>query len=144
MRFTATGASMAPAIRNGDVLHVEPVEAVAISLEDVVLYASARGLTAHRVVALPDQAGTLRCRGDAVGSEVERVDAGQVLGRVAAVDAAGGPRFAGARRLVERLKAWAREILPLGEGEVRPIDPPVTNLDLGSDPRMGGNGPRVT
>ncbi len=85
VRFAATGTSMAPAIRDGDVLTVEPVPASQVRLDDVVLYLAPRGLTAHRVVGTLAGAAFEAC-GDAPGSPVERVPEAAVLGRVTRVE----------------------------------------------------------
>lgn len=122
VRFTATGASMAPAIRAGDVLRVEPVAPTAVRLGDVVLYASLRGLTAHRVVEASDSAGMLRCRGDARGSELESVRTQEVLGRVTGVEAGETWRALPLLRLGLRLLglgARSRALLP----EAKPANP---------------------
>lgn len=91
VRFTATGASMAPVIRDGDVLTVAPVPASELRQDDVVLYLTPRGLTAHRVVRLLSAApAAFEACGDAPGSPLEQVPAAAVLGRVTRVER--GPR----------------------------------------------------
>ncbi len=87
VRFTATGTSMTPAIRHGDVLTVVPVPATELRPDDVVLYLSARGLTAHRVVRrLSAAPAAFEARADAPGSPLERVPEAAVLGRVTRVE----------------------------------------------------------
>lgn len=82
--FRASGSSMVPTLRAGDLVTVVPVGVADIRPGDVLLYATARGLTAHRVLrTLPgDSHRTFRTRGDAPGSTEEQVEASQVLGRV--------------------------------------------------------------
>jgi hypothetical protein len=103
---------MTPAIRDGDLLTVEPVTAPQVRRGDVVLYLSPRGLTAHRVVGLGPS--VLRCRGEAAGSEEELVPAELVLGKVEDIEHTTlvGPaaRF-GARGLVRHLPARIRVFL---------------------------------
>ena len=90
VRFRAPGASMHPTIRDGEVVTVFPVPTREIKCGDVFLYQAERGLTAHRVIRrLPGPKTVFRVRGDAPGSEEERVAADQVLGRVASVNRAG-------------------------------------------------------
>jgi len=87
VRFQATGASMAPSVLEGDRLTIEPVDATQVRPGDILFYATARGLTAHRVVErVSDVPAAFRTRGDAAGSEDETVTAGQLLGRVTRVE----------------------------------------------------------
>src|SRR5581483_789625 len=51
-RFRASGDSMLPTIRPGDLLEVERVNPAAIRRGDVVLARLSRGLTAHRIVRI--------------------------------------------------------------------------------------------
>lgn len=104
VRFTATGASMAPAIRHGDRLTVVPARASEVRLGDVVLYVTPRGLTAHRVVkALSASGEHLEMRGDAPRSQTERVPGTAVLGRVTRVERAATSAESGVRA---RARAW--------------------------------------
>jgi hypothetical protein len=91
---------MHPTIRDGDVVTVFPVPTREIRRGDILLYQAERGLTAHRVIRLlPGPKTVFRVRGDAPGSEEERVTPDQVLGRVASVDRAGrGLPFGGSLR----------------------------------------------
>lgn len=87
-RFRATGCSMSPFVRDGDILEVRPVDAAAIRYADIVLYCREnRRLIAHRVVG-----GTgnqhpveLLVQGDASLSSTEIVSLKSVLGRVVSV-----------------------------------------------------------
>jgi len=139
VRFRATGRSMSPAIRDGDVLDVTPVEPGAIRPGEVILYHGPRGLLAHRVLA-PLADGSLQVRGDAIGSDLEEVAADRILGRVVAVNgktarARGGPvRLA--LRLISRLVRKARAAVPLPgsrDGVSR-----VTGRELPGDTIPGG------
>ena len=90
VRFRAPGASMHPTIRDGEVVTVAPVLTRDIKRGDVLLYLAERGLTAHRVRRrLPGPETAFCVRGDALGSEEERVAANRVLGRVTSVERAG-------------------------------------------------------
>jgi SOS-response transcriptional repressor LexA len=83
VRFRVGGASMFPAICDGDTVTVAPVASEAIRPGDVVLYGNARGLTAHRVLGRSEATvAVFRMRGDAPGSEEERISRTQVLGLV--------------------------------------------------------------
>lgn len=52
VRFVATGDSMYPSIRSGDMLEVEPAAASDLRAGDVVLTRAPRGLTAHRIIKI--------------------------------------------------------------------------------------------
>lgn len=109
VRFGAEGGSMHPSIRAGEALVVEPVGALEIRMDDVVLYRSGRRVIAHRVVGIVGNDGkapVFALRGDAPGSAHERVEARQVLGRVAAVER-GGWVTRLKRAVVNRLNARA-------------------------------------
>jgi hypothetical protein len=89
VRFRASGYSMHPAIRDGEWMTVEPAGSAAIRRGDVLLYRSARGLTAHRVARVLAEVGgpvSVVARGDNAGKVGELVDSTQVLGRVARVE----------------------------------------------------------
>jgi signal peptidase I len=84
IRFRATGRSMRPAIRHGDLLRVEPVDWRTLRPGDVVLFRLGGRLLAHRVVRAD---GTkLVTRGDRSPREDPPVTADQVLGRVAGTE----------------------------------------------------------
>jgi hypothetical protein len=102
VRFQATGRSMAPAIVDGDVLKVTPVEPREIGLGDVILYPGAWGLLAHRVVARLED-GSFLAQGDAIGSDREEVAPDRILGRVAAVNGKQPPAAPGPRQRASRL-----------------------------------------
>jgi hypothetical protein len=87
VRFSATGASMSPVIRDGDVVTIEPCTGERLRPGDVALYSTPRGLTLHRV--LRRRAALLTVRGDALDSQGEFVSASAVLGRLASVCRAG-------------------------------------------------------
>lgn len=112
VRFRVRGPSMSPAICDGDLVTVTRVAPPAIRRGDVLLYASERGLTAHRVIGrLRGPEVVFRVRGDAVGSPTETVTAARVLGRVEAVERCGREHPVGGApsplaRLASRL--WRR------------------------------------
>lgn len=84
-RFRATGGSMTPFIKDGDILEVRPVATAAIRRADVVLYRREQhgGLVAHRVVDLnPGSPHVLSLQGDASLFDKETVASTSVLGRV--------------------------------------------------------------
>jgi hypothetical protein len=89
LRFRVTGHSMSPTIRDGEAIVVEPVSISELTLNDIVLYRSRRGFTAHRLVGTRTKRnGTLLLliRSDAVGNAVEPVQAEQILGKVVTLE----------------------------------------------------------
>ena len=88
VRFRAAGRSMAPAVRDGDVLTVAPVAADHVAVGDVLLCDTWRGPIAHRVIAV-DGAGSARrfvLRGDCSVENDRPVEATRVRGRLIAVE----------------------------------------------------------
>jgi signal peptidase I len=83
-RFLASGDSMYPAIRGGDYLHIVPCAVSELRRGDVVLTATDRGLTAHRIVRISECDGTLQIttRGDNSLRSDRPVGAADILGRV--------------------------------------------------------------
>jgi signal peptidase I len=89
VRFRPGGHSMRPTIRDGEPVTVEPIQASHVKRGDIILYLSARGLIAHRVIGIKERKNAARVfilRGDASTSSDERAEAGQVLGRVVSVE----------------------------------------------------------
>jgi signal peptidase len=111
VRFSTPGHSMHPTIRDGEIVVVEPVDALAVKRGEIVLYRTTRGLIAHRVVTIrkKGELSIFMLRGDASTSFDESVEAGQVMGRVIRVERDGreidlmsrGARF----RQLARLRA---------------------------------------
>jgi len=113
---------MGPAIRDGDLVTFAPIRHRQVRRGDVLLYDSARGPTAHRVVECPkrDRAIFLT-RGDAPGSPLEEVPVGQVLGRVESVERDGRPVrvrrwFARQVAAADWLRRWAARRLRARKG----------------------------
>jgi hypothetical protein len=107
-RFRARGGSMAPFLRDGDLLTVAPVDPAVLRVGDVVLYrAGADRLAAHRIVARRLEGERLRwvARGDAATGPGDLVAAEQVLGRVVRVQ-----RGDWILDLDHRLQRWAARL----------------------------------
>jgi len=108
VRFRATGSSMSPVLCDGDIVTVAPVGG-GVRRGDILLYDGDRGLTAHRVIG--QRTGgepVFRVRGDAIGSPVELVEAGRVLGIVQAVER-GGRRVCAGRPFVRQVVGLLRK-----------------------------------
>ena len=114
VRFCASGNSMQPAIKDGEVITIKPVIPSQVKRGVIVLYRNHNGVIAHRVVAvnqvniqpsaigeqetcgtsiLDPQSSSLRTffmlRGDASSNFNESVEASHVLGKVVSVERAG-------------------------------------------------------
>lgn len=111
VRFRATGGSMRPSIREGDLLTVAPARAEELTIGDIVLSRAGEKLTAHRLVEIigagspggsPDGSGRFVCRGDAACNPDRPLAPSQVLGKVVAVEVCRG------RRLLSILRRFSR------------------------------------
>ena len=94
VQFRAHGGSMHPTIRDGELVTVAPVYARSLGPGDVVLYQTAEGVIAHRLVRVAEIAGRARyvCRGDSVATDDAPVEAGAILGRVVTIERGGRSR----------------------------------------------------
>ena len=110
VRFRAPGRSMHPTIRDGEAITVAPAAAGSVRRGDIVLYRLDRSVIAHRVAGIErDAAKGLRfmLRGDACGGRDAPVAAGQVLGRVVAVERGGRTQGLYTKRAQMRYSAHA-------------------------------------
>jgi hypothetical protein len=120
VRFRPGGHSMHPTIRDGEAVTVAPVKASEVRRGDIILFQTACGLLAHRVLKIesgPDAAPVFITRGDASTSSDRPVSASSVLGRIINVERDGRTRrldrrrwkiLDDARRRLSRLKAGLR------------------------------------
>lgn len=93
LRFTAHGSSMAPFVRDGDVLTVLPVDDALLKLGEIVFYRSAGdSLIAHRIVGLEldGKVPMLRVRGDSSPGTEEFVSKDNILGLIESVERSEG------------------------------------------------------
>ena len=121
VRFTAEGWSMYPAIRDGEIVDLAPVDVAAIRRGDVLLCRLGPVAVAHRVIGIDRTTipiGIL-LRGDAAFACDERLTEDDVLGQVIATTRNGVRRRASTRpprecwdlssRARWRAKRWLRE-----------------------------------
>jgi signal peptidase I len=99
VRFRAGGSSMAPAIGDGDVITVKPLDPATLTAGRVIVYRAGHRVVAHRIVAvaanLPSSTYVV-VRGDAARECDPPVALSDVLGEVVAV------RYGGVRSLISR------------------------------------------
>jgi hypothetical protein len=89
VRFRAGGRSMSPAVRDGEVVVVAPVDPARVGIGEVVYCRTIRGPLAHRVIAIdpqPDGSRRFTLCGDAAPDRDRPVDARAVRGKVVAVE----------------------------------------------------------
>ena len=85
VRFRASGSSMEPAIRDGELVTVAPPHGGRVRRGEIVLYASGRRLLAHRVRGAEEDGSVLICQGDHWRCDQEAVGRDAVIGRVVAI-----------------------------------------------------------
>jgi signal peptidase I len=92
LRFQAKGNSMFPAIKNGDILNIEPIKDKDLQWADVLFYrAAGRRMVAHRLIKkyFQDKKLILITRGDYTVVNDAKVSLDDVLGRVKAIERSG-------------------------------------------------------
>jgi hypothetical protein len=107
-RFEARGESMHPAVRDGDVLTVAPLEGRSLRPGDVVAFVhpGTGGVRVHRVVAL--DGGRYVLKGDnALGAD-PLVEPGGILGRVVGLERDGRQRRLGPAPLAAAVARLSR------------------------------------
>jgi signal peptidase I len=105
VRFRAHGASMHPAIRDGDTVTLEHVDVAAVQAGDILLYRQGQRPFAHRVVQVQHDGRTVVgfvLRGDAKTVCDAPVRPDQILGRVLAPQRRGLISYFFSRRGSER------------------------------------------
>ncbi|MEM7583368.1 MAG: S24/S26 family peptidase [Acidobacteriota bacterium] len=106
-QIVVTGTSMAPFIRERDLVTLEPIAGQPIGLGDVVAFERPGGrLILHRVVALTEH--RVQTRGDAATEADEWTELSRLSGRLIAIERAGRPRhlgLGGERAALARLSA---------------------------------------
>ena len=119
VRFRACGTSMVPAIRDGDLLHVQPVVVEKLREGDIVLFTAGRCFRAHRLILVDRTRDVFITRGDA-GVEMDgALSSQQLLGKVVAKeDPAGLGRtvhLCGMRARVRltgaRVRSWGSRVV---------------------------------
>ena len=95
VRFRVGGGSMSPAIGDGDVITVKPLDPASLTPGRVIVYRDRHRLVAHRIVRTAPT--HLVVRGDAVRDCDPLVAPSQVFGEVVAVS-----RYGGVRSLISR------------------------------------------
>lgn len=84
VRFEARGASMSPAIRDGELVEITPVIVSKLQKGDIVLVKSNNGFRLHRIVLADDAKDVFVTKGDCGQGNDPALKAEQILGRARA------------------------------------------------------------
>jgi hypothetical protein len=122
VRFQARGASMSPAIRDGEIVTVTPVLVAKLRKGDIVLAKSTYGFRLHRIVVADYTRGVFLTRGDCGQENDPLLRREQILGVARAKEVRIGCKIVRARfkgigggllRVAARGDAAVRKILTL-------------------------------
>jgi len=97
VRFQARGASMSPAIRDGEVVEVTPVMVTKLRKDDIVLAKSNCGFRLHRIVVADPDKDVFITRGDCGQQNDPALKADQILGLARAKEVRVGRNIVHAR-----------------------------------------------
>lgn len=98
LRVRATGSSMTPFIRNGEVVTIRKTGQSSLRRGDIIFYRNSQGLPVlHRLIRRDSKAHSLLSKGDALRYFDKPVSSEDVMGRVCLIEK--GRTFAGLRRL---------------------------------------------
>ena len=99
VRLRVSGTSMAPAIRPGDLLSVEPADPAELSPGEIVVFTREGRLIAHRLVGKTESVGEgfLVTRGDRARRNDSPVSGAELVGRVTGIERGGSPVNASAQ-----------------------------------------------
>ena len=120
VRFQARGASMSPAIRDGEMVYVKPSPRESLHRGDIVLVKDDRGFRLHRLIRADVRRDVFITRGDSGRQDDPAVGRAQILGVAVAKDvrvgrAAIAARFKGSRgkllRTLARGQAALRKVV---------------------------------
>ena len=97
IRFRACGASMSPAIRDGEIVHIGPAAPADLCPGDIVLVKNAGRLLLHRLVKADADQDVFITRGDCGQDDDPALEGAQILGLAQAKLVRIGPRLIHAR-----------------------------------------------
>ena len=97
IRFQARGASMSPAICDGEIVHVKPAVLAELRKGDIVLVNGEMGFRLHRLVVADAQQDVFITRGDCGQEDDPAVSGAEIVGLAVAKEVQVGRRFVCAR-----------------------------------------------
>jgi hypothetical protein len=118
VRFQARGRSMSPAIRDGEIVEVTPVQLTELRQDDIVLAKSGSGFRLHRIVVLDVVRDLFITRGDCGQEDDPPLAGAQILGlarakqvRLGWTTVRASFKRGGAIRLLARAQYFASKLL---------------------------------
>ncbi len=105
VRFQARGASMSPAIRDGECVEVTPVIVSKLRKDDIVLAKSVHGFRLHRIVSANPARDEFITRGDCGQQDDPKITGAQILGMARSKDVRIGRNIVQAR--FKSMSGWA-------------------------------------
>jgi polysaccharide export outer membrane protein len=109
IEFRATGSSMYPTIKDGEMITVRPATISGIKTGDIVLYRNQTGVIAHRVVYVTDR---LHMCGDASNTFDAPVMPHQILGKVISTKRKGRKILLN-KGVIRVIRAWLIQMLAI-------------------------------
>jgi uncharacterized repeat protein (TIGR01451 family) len=97
IRFQARGASMSPAIRDGEIVHVKAVRLADLRVGDIVLVKGEMGFRLHRLVVADAEQDVFITRGDCARDDDPAVSSEEIIGRAEAKEVRIARSIVGAR-----------------------------------------------
>ena len=107
-RFQARGGSMWPTIKDGELLHIQPIGKTGLRRGDIVLFNQGGRLKAHRIIA--PQTEHVVTRGDACADSDEVILRSDILGLVTAKQCSETGRIISTQGLSARLSFARRKV----------------------------------
>ncbi len=119
VRFQAQGASMSPAIRDGEVVEVTPVIVSKLRKDDIVLAKSNYGFRLHRIVVADHARDVFIARGDCGRQDDPALEGAQILGLARAKEVRVGRKIVQAR--FKGVGGWALRSTARAQGIVEKL-----------------------
>src|SRR5579871_1842466 len=113
VRFQARGASMSPAIRDGEFVQVTPVIVSKLRKDDIVLAKGRHGFRLHRIVRADAARDEFVTRGDCGQRDDPMLSGAQILGLARAKDVRIGRKIVQAR--FKSVRGWALRCAARGQ-----------------------------
>ena len=113
VRFQARGASMSPAIRDGDFVEVTPVIVSKLRKDDIVLAKTVHGFRLHRIVRADHKEDEFITRGDCGEEDDPKLRGAQILGQARAKPVRIGRRIVQSR--FRGIRGWALRCAARGQ-----------------------------
>jgi hypothetical protein len=117
VRFQAMGQSMFPAIEDGEILHVEPVNTATLRVADIVLFKNGAGFKAHRIIR--KSKNIFVTRGDSGMDADSAIMGEQIMGKIVAKENAETGRLVSLGGPIARLRFSAGKARKFASKQLR-------------------------